>query len=171
MNCTIAQRKSRAKLLITSPLHLWHHQNMRDWAIDYILHVLEKKDWSANKLAQEARVAASTINRPLRIKDYANKLSRQTITKIQVASGIDPAPFIPAEFAEDAAMFAGRQQTHADRALAKLDQDDPAPNAQSLNEIKIAVVGSVAQIVATVNRDGIAKLRKKLDAIESMIDD
>jgi len=171
MICTIAHSNARANLLITSDRHLWHHRNMRDWAIDYILDVLERKGWSANKLAQEAGVAASTISRPLRTKDYANKLSRQTVAKIQAASGIDPAPYIPGEFAEDAAVFSGVQKTHAGRALAKLDQDEATPNAQSVNEIRIAVVGPVAQIVATIDREGIAKLRKKLDAIESMIDD
>lgn len=45
------------------------------------------------------------------------------------------------------------------------------PSALHVNEIKIATVGKLAQIVATVDKDGLAKLRKKLDAIETMLDD
>lgn len=159
-------------MLIQHIRAICHGGAMRDWAIDYILHVLEIKDWSANKLATQAGVAASTINRPLREKDWKNNLSRSTIMKIRDASGIDPAPFIPKELREDAAMFSGpRPQTTADRALARLDADPPTPRALVKNEIKIALVGPLAQIVATVDREGLEKLRKKLDAIESMLDD
>jgi len=147
---------------------------MRDWSIEYILHVLEKKDWSANKLAVEAGVSASTIARPLREKDWPHKLSRTTLMKVREASGIDPSPFIPAGFNEDANLFASaRTRTGAtlDRMMAD-ERGDAAPlSAQHVNEIKIAVVGPLAQIVATVDRAGIARLREKLDALETMLDD
>lgn len=145
---------------------------MRDWAISYILAVLEAKDWSANQLATNAGVAASTINRPLREKDWPHKLSRTTISKIRDVSGVDPTPFIPDSFAEDAAVFGnGGPNTLAARSLSTIDRPEAVPNAQTLNEIKIAVVGPLAQIVATVNREGLTKLRQKLDAIEAMLDE
>jgi lambda repressor-like predicted transcriptional regulator len=148
---------------------------MRDWAIDYILHILETKQWSMNRLAQEAGVATSTIARPIREREYPHKLSRDTITKIREASGIDPAPFIPAELAEDANLFSPPpgQRTRAGRILAALDTPAAAegPNAQATNEIKIAIVGPLVQIVATVNKAGLARLRAKLDMIESILDE
>jgi plasmid maintenance system antidote protein VapI len=143
---------------------------MRDWTINYMLHILQEKNWSANRLATEAGVATSTVGRPIREADYAGKLSRDTVLKLQKASGIDPQPFIPSDFEEEIAAFTRpRPKTTADRVLEALDQP-PGPMAQTINEIKIAVVGPIAQIVATVDRAGIAKLRQKLDAIESMLD-
>lgn len=142
---------------------------MRDWAIDYILHVLEKMDWSANRLATEAGVASTTISRPLRERDnYAGRLSRSTIEKIRAVTGIDPGPFIPREMAEDADHFASPSpaRSRADRLIARLDGEDAKP---ARNEIKIAVVGDLAQIVATVDLEGIEKLRRKIDAIEEML--
>lgn len=68
---------------------------MKDWALDYIQHVLEAKDWNAADLARHAGLAHSTINRPLTVKDWPTAISRQTITKVYHASGIDPSPFAP----------------------------------------------------------------------------
>lgn len=167
-----AQQNARAFLLVPQLSKNCHVCWMRDWAFDYILHVLKAKNWSANRLATEAGVAASTINRPLRVQDWPHKLSRTTLTKIHEVSGIDPKPFIPAGFAEDADTFASqRPLTLADRALRNLDKANPNSETQPTNEIKIAVVGKLAQIAATLDRAGIAKLRAKLDAIESMLDD
>lgn len=144
---------------------------MRDWAIDYLLHVMEVKGWSANRLATEAGVASSTIARPLREKDWAFRLSRDTINKVAAASGVDPAAFAPRGMAEGGLSSAVRPDTVAARSLRALDQAQPMPSAFERNEIKIAVVGPLAQIVATVDRAGLAKLRQKLDIIESMLDD
>lgn len=143
---------------------LGHAQPMRDWALNYVLHVLEEKNWSMNQLAEEAGVSASTINRPLREKDWPHSLSRRTIDKIHKASGIDPAPFAPSGMAAPPEPF-----TSAGRALARLDQDDTTEAVQ--DEIRIAVVGNRAQIVATIDRAGLDRLRRKLDAIEAMLDD
>lgn len=143
---------------------------MTDWTIDYIKHVLETRDWSANKLATMSGLAASTIARPLREQgrlDY--RLSRLTIQKIARASGVDPAPFIPAGLFEEAGGYT--PSTRAGRILADLDRDPSDTGTQPVNEIKIAIVGPLAQIMATVDRAGIARLRAKLDAIETMLDD
>jgi len=148
-----------------------HTNGMRDWAVEYLLHVLEAKDWSVNRLASESGVATSTLARPLREKDWPHKLSRGTIHKVREATGIDPSPFIPKEFSEERTEFArARPETSADRVLHNLDHDGPQQAEQPLNEIKIAVVGTRAQIVATIDRQGIAKLREKLNAIEAMLD-
>ena len=101
---------------------------MNDWTIDYIKHVLEARDWSANKLAMVAGLAASTIARPLREEgrlDY--RLSRLTIQKIAKASGIDPAPFIPPGLVEEAGTYT--PSTRAGRILADLDGDGQRPPA------------------------------------------
>lgn len=143
---------------------------MNDWTIEYIKHVLEARDWSANKLAMVAGLASSTIARPLREQgrlDY--RLSRLTIQKIAKASGIDPSPFIPAGLFEEAATYT--PATRAGRILADLDGEAKSAPSQPTNEIKIAIVGPLAQIVATVDRAGLARLRAKLDAIESMLDE
>jgi hypothetical protein len=143
---------------------------MNDWTIEYIKHVLEVRDWSANKLATMAGLASSTIARPLREQgrlDY--RLSRLTIQKIAKASGIDPTPFVPSGMFEEAGSYV--PSTRMGRILAELDGEKPGPTLQPANEIKIAVVGNLAQIVATVDRAGLARLRAKLDAIESMLDD
>lgn len=143
---------------------------MKDWAIDYISHVLEAKDWSANRLATEAGVAASTISRPLRIKNYNGHLSRQTITKIFEASGIDPAPFIPKELAEDSREFTGNPaHDRGQRLWANLHgRNETRPER---NDIRFVVVGDKVQIAATLDRAGLAKLRRKLDDIERLLDE
>lgn len=149
---------------------LGHTMPMKDWAIDYVLHVLETKDWTMNRLATETGVAASTINRPLRDKSWKGKLSRDTISKIQAASGINPREFITDGFAEDHPRFASSGSvTVSGSALSALDEPHSL-TTQKINEIKIAIDGSNAQIVATINREGIATLRRKLDLLEEMLD-
>lgn len=174
MLSTNAQYSARAFLHIPRSSALVQAARMRDWAIDYILNVLEIKEWSANRLATEAGVAASTINRPLRDPEWPHKLSRSTIAKIRDASGVDPAPFIPTEMAEDAEIFSRGQrllqQVGSVDAMGEAEGQS-ALNAQKRNEIKVAIVGPLAQIVATIDKDGIDRLRAKLDAIESMLDD
>lgn len=149
---------------------------MADWTLAYIGHILETRNWSMNQLAEKAGVAASTINRPMRQKGAKHSLSRQTIKKIAAASGIDPAPFVPAAMAEEKSIFAlqpPRPKTYERRILETLHNptaEEPAASALPRNEIKIAVVGDLAQIVATVDREGLARLRQKLDALEAMMD-
>lgn len=67
---------------------------MTDKALDYIRHVMQVKDWTAADLARAAGVSHSTINRPITTPGWKSAISRQTIEKIQKASGISPAPFI-----------------------------------------------------------------------------
>ena len=144
---------------------------MRDWSINYMLHVLEAKNWSANRLAKEADVASSTINRPLREKDWKFKLSRTTINKIQRASGIDPSPFVPVEMREEGSIFSlPRPKSNADRALERLDEAAPAETAKH-QDIRFAIADGYVQISAIVDRNGIDKLREKLDQIASLLED
>lgn len=164
-----AQQHARAKLPMPPSGLFCDAPPMRDWAIDYVLHVLEQKDWSANRLAGEAGLAASTIARPLRERDYAGKLSRTTIAKIHAATGIDPAPFAPDGFHESEGVYAGSPAVR--KILEAVGRGETAPSAMNRNEVKVAVVGDLAQIVATVDREGLARLRKKIDAIEAMLDD
>ena len=159
-------------MLIPDNKVFWHSSAMRDWSIKYMMDVLEKKDWSPNRLANQSGLATSTIARPLREKDYPHKLSRSTISKIWRASGIDPSPYIPKGLHEDAAIFSQQSpQTTAARVLSDLDNNLPDGRTQKRNEIKHAVVGDVAQIVATVDLEGIQKLRRLLDKIESILKD
>lgn len=74
----------------------------------------------------------------------------------------------------------GPYKSTAARILADVEPAQPPmgdaekaskPSALSVNEIKIATVGNLAQVVATIDRQGIAKLREKLDALEAMLDD
>lgn len=58
----------------------------------------------------------------------------------------------------------------AEEAMNNLRDPKVAAEMNAVNEIKIGIKGDVAQIIATVDREGIAKLRKKLDAIESLLD-
>lgn len=146
---------------------------MAHWTAEYILHVLDEKEWTMNRLASEIGVAASTINRPIRGGD---PLTAKTISRIFQATGVDPTPFIPSDLQEAGAIYKAaappRPKTVADEVLGLMDEEPTAaPNAQELNEIKIAVLGPTAQIIATINKAGIAKLRAKLDALESMLDD
>lgn len=66
---------------------------MRDPGIEYLRHVLEKKGWTAADLARRAGLAHSTINRPLTKPNYEMGISRRTLEKVYLASGIDPAAF------------------------------------------------------------------------------
>ena len=151
--------------------HLCQCSRMKHWTVEYILHVLEQRDWSANRLAQEAGVAVSTIGRPLREQDYKYALSPATVAKVHKASGIDPKPYMPKEMSEPNEMYRAGTGSTAARALKRLMEKETDQIArESINHIQIAVCGSIAQIVATIDREGIEKLRKKLDAIEAMLD-
>lgn len=152
--------------------HLCDTAGMQHWTLDYLTAVLERMDWSANRLATETGLAASTINRPLREKDWKFGLSAKTVARIHAATGVDPKPFMPDGMEEPAEMYRASSDSLAARVLRDMDKpDDEKPNAQARNEIKIAVVGDLAQIVATVDKAGLAKLRAKLEAIEAVIDD
>ncbi|MBY6120237.1 hypothetical protein KUV64_13955 [Mameliella alba] len=126
-----------------------------------------------SQLAREAGVAASTINRPMREQDWSFALHPGTVAKIHAASGIDPAEFMPREMQEPPEMYRAATDSLAARALRDLDDpkdtSKPPPDAQSTNEIKIAVVGDMVQISATVNKDGLAELRRRLDLAEQMV--
>jgi hypothetical protein len=61
--------------------------------------------------------------------------------------------------------------TSGARILEAIENLGIKPNGEPTNEIKVTVAGPFARIVATVDRVGLAKLRAKLDAIESMLDD
>jgi len=130
---------------------------MSDWARQYILHVLETRDWSANRLAQEAKVAASTINRPLYNKDWPFQLSRGTIEKVRAASGIDPTPFMPEGFGESSAPEYAAPAPHG---------DDP-----EMNTVRLSIDGGVARLEAVVDTNGIARLRRAIEAIELALSD
>ncbi len=127
---------------------------MKNWTVEYLLAVLEKKDWSANRLATESGVAASTINRPLRERDWKYQLKPDTINKIHAASGIDPRPFMPDGLQEATPRFvnAARQ-----------------PRPLAMNEVRVEISGECATLSAKINRDGIELLREKLDALERLL--
>lgn len=130
-----------------------------------------------NKLATEANIAASTINRPIREPDWPHGLSPRTIAKVHTASGIDPSSFMPNSMEEPAAMYLGapmgkRPETSADRALAKLIAPDDDTTAEDRpNKISISVSDSKAQIVATVDKRGLEQLRRKIDALIAVLED
>lgn len=166
----ISQNNARAKVPVPLDPIVCDARSMRDWAIDYILHVLETKNWSANRLAEEAGLASSTIARPLRTQnDPRYRVSRTTIHKIAKASGIDPAPFAPPGMEDEASVY--DPSSSGARILEAIEKLGMKPNGEPTNEIKVTVYGSLARIVCTVDRAGLAKLRAKLDAIESMLDD
>lgn len=83
-------------------------RGMKDPALDYVRHVMQTRGWTAAELARAAKVAHSTINRPLTVEGWKNALSRRTIDRIYRATGIDPSPFVGG----------------ASAALPALDQDD-----------------------------------------------
>lgn len=146
---------------------------MTDWAITYLRHVLDVTGYSVNKLAQEAGVATSTLNRPLNTPNWRHKLSRDTIQKVYRATGIDPTPFTQAGMADtakglDLRSMPPRPETRADRVLQGLP---PPPTVTRTPAISISVENGVAMITATVDRAGLDQLRRKLDAVEALLDD
>lgn len=127
---------------------------MTPWTKTYLLAVLEQKDWSANRLATETGLAASTINRPLRERDWKYELKPENVRKIHQASGIDPTPFMPDGLRESAPRFI--------RAPAQ-------PTALKLNEIRLEIANGEATIHTRINSQGLAALREKLDALETIL--
>lgn len=146
---------------------------MRDWAIDYITHAIEAKGWSMSRLAQEAGVAASTINRPLRDPDWPHKLNRTTIAKIRSATGIDPTPFIPADSAEDQAFFAseGVEKGPVETAPQPKPGEVYLVRDSKLNQLSIMSNGELIQITGTFNREGLKKLQERITNIVNLMDD
>ena len=143
---------------------------MKHWTAKYVLSVLDQKDWSMNRLAEEIGVAATTVNRPMRADE---PLSAKTISKIFQKTGIDPAPFAPDGLEEPISVYKsgpmGKQpKSRAHRVLETLD--DPQPQVPVAFGIKIALDGRYAQIVATVDKDGLRQLIEKLEGIEKIID-
>ncbi len=154
---------------------------MLDPGINYIRHVLEVKGWSPAELARHAKLAHSTINRPLTQKNWPNKISRQTLGKIYHATGIDPSPFLaeagePSIISTEEALSSGFAETGAElrgrRLQAAIDGATSAPknNADDpVNTIKVAVVDGVVQIAATVDKDGWPELMRQLDLFRQAI--
>lgn len=150
--------------------------DMKHRTIEYLKHVLEKMDWSMNRLANETNLSASTINRPLREPDWPHGLSPDTVGKIHSATGVDPTPFIPTNMKEPGAMFLGEPhdpmpESNARRVLRNLDKEAAGESANQVNKVHVSMDGNLALISATINKNGIALLRKKIDALEMMLDD
>jgi len=138
---------------------------MTNWTKDYLLHTLEAKDWSMNRLASEIGVSSSTVNRPIR---SGEPLSAKTITKIFRATGIDPAPFIPSDLKEPPAVYTAAPRTPA-LTRPPPSESKAAAGYHKLNEINITFEGDTALIVARVNRHGVEKLQKKLALIDKLL--
>lgn len=143
---------------------------MRDWAIDYIMHVLEQKDWSMNRLATEAGVASTTISRPLKDSTYSGHLARSTIAKIREASGIDPTPFIPKELLEDTEHFAHLPRENRARSQAASEAVVPS-HSEKLNQVVFTFDGQTVKLEGTFDRRGLVELHKKIEKIESLFID
>lgn len=135
---------------------------MRDWAIDYMLHVLEARNWSPNRLASEAGVASTTISRPLKEPEYPHKLNRTTIAKIHAASGIDPAPFAP------------KETPYIADTLPRGMAEQPTPmriHAEGRNSLSILIDGPLVRIQGVLDKEGAKKLRESLDHIIAILAD
>ncbi|KID12543.1 transcriptional regulator [Ponticoccus alexandrii] len=145
----------------------------KHWTVNYLQHILETRDWSMNQLAERAGLAASTINRPLRTQDYSLALSARTVAKLHAASEIAPDPFMPAAMQEPPGMYRAATDSTASRVLQALDDPphEKGIGAQPRNDIKIAVVGDMAQIIATVDREGLDRLEAKLQTLRQLLDD
>ncbi|WP_181892982.1 hypothetical protein [Falsiruegeria mediterranea] len=143
---------------------------MTHWTREYVLAVLERQDWSMNRLATEIGVAATTINRPLKSKDASAGLSAKTISKIYETTGVDPSEFAPVGMSEPIALYmekpqGRRPETTADRALKKVISSQTGEH----QEQKIAIVGDLVQVAATVDKDGLEKLIKRLNLIHEAL--
>lgn len=139
---------------------------MTDWALTYIRHVLAKTGWTSSHLAAKAGLSPSTINRPLREGEaWGYSLSRRTLSKIQAATGIDPAPFIPPGAAEDSAIFGApeRALSRAERALIDL----PAP--RNRGDFHVAIDGDVVRVSAAVDLAGLRHLQRALKSMEVLL--
>ncbi|WP_439137509.1 hypothetical protein [Roseicyclus sp.] len=143
---------------------------MKDWAIDYVLHVLQEKNWSANRLAKEVGLSSTTISRPLADPCYAGSLSRRTITKIFEKTGIDPAPFVPEQ-------GVGKKQFYVSPPVPRRNKGNvhggtlgSRKHESPLNHITLEFDGRTLRLEATLDRSGLEDLRRKLDAIESLMD-
>lgn len=126
---------------------------MKDWAVDYLLNVLERKDWSVAELARRAGVSQSTLSRPIARKDWPGKLSRDTIARIHEASGIDPAPFAPS---------GGFSEPPIAAMLHPEGQADGPP-------YRVAFDGRTVEITAKVDADGLDRLLTYLETIRPLI--
>lgn len=125
---------------------------MANWTVDYVRHVLDARGWNGAELAERAGVSASTINRPINTPGYPNHISARTLEKIAAASGIDFMAFAPVHgFSEPA-------------ATAR-----PLEPARARQNIHIVIDGATARLEATVTRENIAEVRRKLDLIEALL--
>jgi DNA-binding phage protein len=98
-----------------------------DRAIRYIRHVLDVTGHNAGSLAKAAKIAPSTLNRPLRNPKSVGSLSNTTIGKIAAATGVDPAPFISTR-----GYSAGSKGSVGDRIVQRLSAVGKNASAVSL---------------------------------------
>lgn len=66
-------------------------ENTRQRHLDWVQQIMEAKHWSENRLAKEAGLSASGINRFLNDPDNKRQLRSSTIERLEAASGI-PLP-------------------------------------------------------------------------------
>ncbi len=125
---------------------------MSDWTVEYVRHVLDARGWPGAELAERAGVSASTINRPVNTAHYPNSISSRTLDKVAAASGIDYRRFAPATGVAEA-----------------LPAYSPTERPRAKPSIHIVIDGAVARLDATVTRENIEEVRRKLDLIEALL--
>lgn len=135
---------------------------MDQWTLRYLDAVMAQTGWSMNQVSELTGIAASTVNRPYR---EGGNLSRRTLDKIHEKSGLDPKPYAPESVR---ARWYGLEDEGADFK----PRPDPSPTLTIMSgrsNIKVSIDSGIAEIAATVDADGIAKLREKLDLIEALL--
>ncbi len=68
--------------------------DVRHGALQYLRFVLDHTKLSPSALAKEAKVAPSTLNRPLNDPRHSFTLSTSTLEKLRAATGVDFTPFL-----------------------------------------------------------------------------
>ena len=65
--------------------------------VAWIEYVLQEKNWSMQRLADEARISASTITRPMKNPTAKGIISNRTLERLEAASGIDFTVYLNAD--------------------------------------------------------------------------
>lgn len=117
-----------------------------DSAIGYIRDVLHRTGWSPAELARRAGVAPSTLSRPLNSENWSIKVSRTTIEKVAVASGINPPWFGAPSTKDHSDALRMPEQPILERAEVGVSEDDQGkPEALMLD---VHLVGGTSITIA-----------------------
>lgn len=138
------------------------------WEIEYLRHVEKVDGRSLSAIAKAANIAPTTLTRPVNDEKHKYSIKLQTLEAVRQETGIDFIEFQKRAVQQQGFSEPANKSTLARRVLESLDNPTEEP---ATTDFRVGTDGNLVQIVATVNKEGIDRLIRKLEAMKLLLDD